>query len=212
MVTRSARVCIVSSALMSFSVPGPSPITLGHSMNAVVRKAEKIPPVAQKNRCPANSSGRKFTPASRLADGDHTTCPSPVDRTTESTNRTSSRTPQLSALPLEERAGGGSSQRRKPSSSSRRRHLGTFALSAYTQYHSPPRRTASGTLPTDGRTVAVDPAVIPLGTKLHIEGVGVRIAEDTGRKIKGKKLDLFLSSLAACTRFGVRSLQVYILD
>lgn len=85
-------------------------------------------------------------------------------------------------------------------------------MTAYTQYHTPPRRTASGTIPTIGRTVAVDPKVIPLGTKLHIEGVGVRIAEDTGRKIKGKKLDLFLSSMADCTRFGIRARQVYILD
>ena len=67
-------------------------------------------------------------------------------------------------------------------------------------------------MPATGRTVAVDPTVIPLGTKLHIEGVGVRIAEDTGRKIKGKKLDLFLSSMGDCTRFGVRARQVYILD
>jgi 3D (Asp-Asp-Asp) domain-containing protein len=85
-------------------------------------------------------------------------------------------------------------------------------MTAYTQYHSPPQRTASGTMPATGRTVAVDPTVIPLGTKLHIEGVGVRIAEDTGRKIKGRKLDLFLSSIGDCTRFGVRSRQVYILD
>jgi 3D (Asp-Asp-Asp) domain-containing protein len=85
-------------------------------------------------------------------------------------------------------------------------------MTAYTQYHNPPQRTASGTLPAVGRTVAVDPRVIPLGTRLHIEGVGIRIAEDTGKKIKGKKLDLFLSSIGACTRFGVRSRQVYILD
>jgi 3D (Asp-Asp-Asp) domain-containing protein len=67
-------------------------------------------------------------------------------------------------------------------------------------------------MPAVGRTIAVDPKVIPLGAKLHIEGIGIRIAEDTGRKIKGKKLDLFLSSIGACARFGVRARNVYILD
>jgi 3D (Asp-Asp-Asp) domain-containing protein len=85
-------------------------------------------------------------------------------------------------------------------------------MTAYTQYHTPPQRTASGTMPSVGRTIAVDPRVIPLGTKLQIEGVGTRIAEDTGKNIKGKKLDLFLSSMSDCTRFGVRSRNVYTVD
>ncbi len=54
--------------------------------------------------------------------------------------------------------------------------------------------------------------MIPLGTKLEIEGIGIRIAEDTGRRIKGKQLDVFLPSVQACTRFGVRSRKVYVID
>jgi len=46
--------------------------------------------------------------------------------------------------------------------------------------------------------------VIPLGSKIHIEGVGERIAEDSGGRIKGKKLDLFLPSVERCRQFGVR--------
>ena len=94
----------------------------------------------------------------------------------------------------------------------RRRPLGHFRMTAYTRYARSSGRTASGTRPNHARTVAVDPRVIPLGTKLEIEGIGVRIAEDTGRRIKGKKLDVFLSSVQACTRFGVRSRKVYIVD
>ena len=92
------------------------------------------------------------------------------------------------------------------------RHLGYFKMTAYTRYAKSSGRTASGTRPHHQRTVAVDPRVIPLGTKLEIEGIGVRIAEDTGRLIKGKKLDLFLPSVQACTSFGVRSRKVYIIN
>jgi 3D (Asp-Asp-Asp) domain-containing protein len=91
--------------------------------------------------------------------------------------------------------------------------LGTFAVTAYTHYRRPrggERKTAAGLLPRAGRTVAVDPCVIPLGSRIHIEGVGERIAEDTGKKIKGRKLDLFLPSAGECRRFGIRQQEVYL--
>jgi|GEM_PF-5532101 len=94
----------------------------------------------------------------------------------------------------------------------RRHALGHFRMTAYTRYAQSSGRTASGTRPSHERTVAVDPRVIPLGTKLEIEGVGIRIAEDTGRRIKGKQLDVFLPSVQACARFGVRSRKVYVID
>ena len=49
--------------------------------------------------------------------------------------------------------------------------------------------TASGTAPQQGRTVAVDPDVIPLGTELTIDGAAGYIAEDTGSGIAGNTLD-----------------------
>lgn len=91
--------------------------------------------------------------------------------------------------------------------------LGTFAITAYTHYRNRRggvNKTATGVYPRVGRTVAVDPRIIPLGTRLHIEGIGERIAEDTGRKIKGKKLDLFLPSVQDCRQFGVRRYEVYL--
>jgi 3D (Asp-Asp-Asp) domain-containing protein len=92
--------------------------------------------------------------------------------------------------------------------------LGTFSVTAYTHYRNPRgglNETAAGTLPKAGRTVAVDPRVIPLGSRIYITGVGERIAEDTGGKIKGKKLDLFLSSVQDCLQFGVRQYEVHLL-
>lgn len=92
--------------------------------------------------------------------------------------------------------------------------MGTFSVTAYSYYrnrHGGLSKTATGTLPQAGRTVAVDPRVIPLGSRVYIEGVGERIAEDTGGKIKGKKLDLFLPSVQECLQFGVRQREVHIM-
>ena len=61
-------------------------------------------------------------------------------------------------------------------------------------------------------TVAVDPSVIPLGTKLYVEGYGFAIAEDTGGAIKGNRIDLYLNSDSEVNNFGVRYLNVYVLQ
>lgn len=77
--------------------------------------------------------------------------------------------------------------------------------------------TASGTRAQYG-TVAVDPKVIPLGTRMYIESAdgsfvyGYCVAEDTGGAIKGNKVDLFFNTNSECMQFGRRSVNVYILD
>lgn len=79
-----------------------------------------------------------------------------------------------------------------------------------TAYTHTGNRTATGTTPRVG-AVAVDPRVIPLGTRLYIEGYGFARAEDTGGAIKGDKIDLFFNTLDEVKRFGRRSATVYIL-
>lgn len=76
--------------------------------------------------------------------------------------------------------------------------------------------TASGTKARPG-VVAVDPRVIPLGTKLYIQSLdgtkdyGFAIAEDKGGAIKGNKIDLYFETRSQCMNFGRRQVKVYIL-
>ncbi len=78
-------------------------------------------------------------------------------------------------------------------------------------------KTAMGTKARVG-AVAVDPRVIPLGTKLYIESMdgfptyGYAVAEDTGGAIKGNKIDLFYNTHAQALKFGRRNVKVYVLD
>ncbi len=77
--------------------------------------------------------------------------------------------------------------------------------------------TRSGTKVRPG-VVAVDPKVIPLGTKLYIESTdgtssyGYASAEDTGSAIKGNKIDLFFENRSDALRFGRRTVKVYVLE
>ncbi|WP_300349463.1 3D domain-containing protein [Clostridium sp.] len=61
-------------------------------------------------------------------------------------------------------------------------------------------------------TIAVDPNVIPLGSKVYVEGYGYAIAADTGGAIKGNKIDLYFNTEAEVSNWGVRNLDIYILN
>ena len=71
--------------------------------------------------------------------------------------------------------------------------------------------TATG-LPATHGVVAVDPDVIPLGTRVYIPGYGVAIAADTGGMIEGAMIDLCMESYDDCMDFGRRDIDVYILE
>ena len=69
--------------------------------------------------------------------------------------------------------------------------------------------TYTGTKATQGRTIAVDPKVIPLGTKVLIDGQ-IYIAEDIGGGIKGNRIDVFFDCHNEALKWGVKKLEIEI--
>lgn len=73
--------------------------------------------------------------------------------------------------------------------------------------------TYTGTKPQVMKTIAVDPSVIPLGSKVYIpEFDRVFIAEDTGGKIKGDRIDIYMQTESQCKEWGIRDITIYILE
>jgi 3D (Asp-Asp-Asp) domain-containing protein len=70
--------------------------------------------------------------------------------------------------------------------------------------------TASGMKAGYG-VVAVDPTVVPLGTKLYVQGYGFCVAADTGGAIKGNKIDLCYNTYQEALNYGRKDVKVYIL-
>ncbi|MGE7868139.1 3D domain-containing protein [Bacillus paramycoides] len=62
------------------------------------------------------------------------------------------------------------------------------------------------------RLIAVDPAVIPLGSTVYVEGYGTAIAGDTGSAIKGHIIDLLMPDSATANKWGRRTVKVTILN
>jgi len=60
--------------------------------------------------------------------------------------------------------------------------------------------------------IAVDPRVIPLGTRIYIPGYGEALAADTGGWIKGNRVDLCFESLEECFRYGKRKIKIYLIE
>lgn len=60
----------------------------------------------------------------------------------------------------------------------------------------------------NSKVIAVDPKVIPLGSKVYVPGYGTAIAGDTGGAIKGKKIDVFISSKKKAIQWGVKTITI----
>ena len=71
--------------------------------------------------------------------------------------------------------------------------------------------TATGTWPKVG-TIAVDPDVIPLGTRVYVSGYGFAVAEDTGGAINNYIIDLYMDTYEECIQWGRRQTTIYILE
>lgn len=61
------------------------------------------------------------------------------------------------------------------------------------------------------KVIAVDPKIIPLGSKVWVEGYGIAVAGDIGSAIKGKKIDLFMSKKSTAKNWGRKTVTVKLL-
>jgi len=104
--------------------------------------------------------------------------------------------------------------------SSRGAYAGRRVFTMNTSAYSPDARScgkyANGRTATGKRAgygiAAVDPRVIPMGSKLYIEGYGYAIAADVGRAIKGNRMDLGFNSHKGALKWGRRTVRVVIVD
>jgi len=86
----------------------------------------------------------------------------------------------------------------------------TFTATAYCSG----ARTSSGTRVAEG-IIAADPALVPIGSVVHVSGLerrynGIYTVMDTGSKIRGRRIDLYLRDCRAAERFGRRPARVSI--
>lgn len=72
--------------------------------------------------------------------------------------------------------------------------------------------TKSGVMPVANFTVAADPKVLPIGTRIHIEGLGEHMVQDIGGKVRGRHVDVFMTSCKAARTFGRQKRLVTILS
>ncbi len=77
------------------------------------------------------------------------------------------------------------------------------------------RKTASGTAPGAG-VVAADPSVLPLGSRIHVSGAGPYsgdyVVRDTGRLVRGHKIDIYMPKRSHAKRFGRRRVKIAVID
>jgi 3D (Asp-Asp-Asp) domain-containing protein len=86
-------------------------------------------------------------------------------------------------------------------------HVHAYRLRVDAVAYHLPGRTALG-MPVRRGVVAVDPSLIPLGTRMHVPGYGQSIAADVGTAIKGPIIDLRMPTDRAARRWGRRSVTV----
>lgn len=103
-------------------------------------------------------------------------------------------------------------EKKKAEENSKGQLLGTFKCTYYTGAADEGGNiTALGTPVTPWYTVAVDPRVIPLGSKIRIEGYdGIFYCADTGSAIKGSILDIAVGSKSEASNLGVQYHKVYL--
>ena len=83
----------------------------------------------------------------------------------------------------------------------------TFVATAYSLRG----RMANGQHVHQG-AIATDPRVLPIGTVVHIEGLGNFVVKDTGGAIKGFRIDIWMSSRASAIKWGKRPVKLRVVS
>jgi 3D (Asp-Asp-Asp) domain-containing protein len=100
-------------------------------------------------------------------------------------------------------------------------YRGSFTITAYTAgYESTQKKpgqegygiTYSGTTVKEGRTIAADLNVLPVGTRVYIEDVGERTVEDKGGAVNGNHIDLYIADLDEALEWGRQKKKVYVIE
>ncbi|MCM1157466.1 MAG: SH3 domain-containing protein [Bacteroidales bacterium] len=89
--------------------------------------------------------------------------------------------------------------------------IGSFTITAYCGCSAccgGHNQTASGTIPTEGRTIAADTSILPFGTQVVIDGI-VYTVEDRGSGVVGNHIDIFIATHERALAFGTRTVNVY---
>lgn len=89
--------------------------------------------------------------------------------------------------------------------------LGLFTATAYcpnSERNGTQSRTYSGTIPKPQHTLSADITILPIGTKVMIDGI-VYTVEDIGGSVKGKKIDIFFGSRAEALEFGRQTKELF---
>ena len=94
----------------------------------------------------------------------------------------------------------------QPSNSGSKQLVGNFKLTFYAGDST----TASGRTRRVNHTIAADTSVLPMYTKVYIEGWGTYTVEDRGGAIKGKRIDIFVANNSIARKNGVKYANVYI--
>lgn len=113
-------------------------------------------------------------------------------------------------------SGSGSSQNNSSGSNSDSDGWRSFSATAYTASCN----GCSGVTRTgidlkanpNAKVIAVDPSVIPLGSRVEVKGYGTFLAADTGGAIKGNKIDIFMPNRSDALAFGRRSVEIRVVD
>lgn len=89
---------------------------------------------------------------------------------------------------------------------------GEYGKNRETAYGKVVVNTASGAFAQEGITVAADPSVLPYGTKIYIEGLGVRVVQDCGGGVKGDRLDVYFNNHSDALEYGRQQRAVWTIN